>query len=93
LIPEFPESRENNREFAKFPAFSAIPASIRAAIPVCCTQIPYSPEQGILLAGSEFIRRNREFHNNIVKINIVKTQIEKVSLATAVGVYVVLLLA
>jgi hypothetical protein len=37
---EFPDNRENNREFSKFAAILAIPVFDYTAIPKPCTQIP-----------------------------------------------------
>jgi hypothetical protein len=59
---EFPENRENNREFANFRPFWPFVTSIYAAIPVRCTQFPAWPEQASFdLANREFVGRNREF--------------------------------
>jgi hypothetical protein len=59
LQPEFPDNRENNREFLKFAPFWAILAPNRRASSDGYNKIPCATEQGIILAEQGMFLREQ----------------------------------
>ena len=55
--PNFPDNRENNREFCRFGPFAAIFVSNLPAKSMAYSRIPYANEQGIFgpVSGNSFV--------------------------------------
>jgi hypothetical protein len=60
-ILEFPETRENNREFCKIPLIRRVRAPIPAVIPMRCRQIPCFPQERKLLRNFNALQANSLF--------------------------------
>jgi hypothetical protein len=64
--PEFPDNRENNREFFKFGPFSAILAPNRRVNSASYNEIPYATEQGIFLPEQGIFAKEQGIQGNDV---------------------------